>query len=130
MFLNQANMSKIFRHFKTAGAAVLVLLMVAAALPSCGKNKPCKANVKVLDNTNAPVAGATVRLDPVPCSTCTNPTIAPIQGSTDASGTISFETQLPKIMDVVVIANSTTYTTGKVVRFEEGKTDEVTVILP
>lgn len=113
-----------------ASALVLVLLAIATTAPSCGKNKPCKANVTVLDNSNNPVAGATVRLDPVPCSTCTNPTIAPIQGSTDASGKISFETQLPKIMDVVVIVGSNTYTTGKVVRFEEGKTDEVTVNLP
>lgn len=123
-------MNKILTRFAMAGTLVLVLLAIATTIPSCGKDKPCKANVTVLDNTNAPVAGATVRLDPVPCATCTNPTIAPIQGATDASGKINFETPLPKIMDVVVIVGSTTYTTGKVVRFEEGKTDEVVVNLP
>lgn len=123
-------MNKLLKRFAMAGTLVLVLLAIATTAPSCGKDKPCKANVTVLDNTNAPVAGATVRLDPTGVSPTGNPTIAPIQGTTDASGKINFETPLPKIMDVVVIYNSATYTTGKVVRFESGKTDEVTVVLP
>jgi hypothetical protein len=118
-------MNKLVKQIGFSCALVLMLLAITTNISSCAKQKPCKANVTVLDANNNPVGGATVKLEPV--GTGPNPTIAPIQGSTDASGKVSFETQLPKIMDVIIIVGTNTYTTGKVVRFEEGKTDDVVV---
>ncbi|HTL82548.1 MAG TPA: hypothetical protein VL651_12635 [Bacteroidia bacterium] len=107
----------------------MILFVIAiVTTPACHKDKPCKAIITVLDAANNPVGGATVELDPSgTCPTCTQ--IQAIQTATDASGKASFETSLPKIMDITIIT-STTYPTGKVVRFEQGKTDEVTINLP
>lgn len=118
-------MSKFFTRFATTGTLLLVLFAVAFTAPACHKNKPCKAIIKVLDANNNPVAGATVRLDPT--GSGPNPTISSITENTDASGQASFETELPKILDIIIIVGSNTYTTGKVVRFESGQTDQVTV---
>lgn len=121
-------MNQFIKRFVTAGTILLVLFAVTA-IPACHKDKPCKAIITVLDPNNNPISGATVRLDPTGNSP--NPTISSISESTDASGKANFETELPKILDVVVIVGSTTYSnTGKVVRFEQGKTDEVTVVVP
>ena len=120
-------MSKFYNRFAIFSTLVMVLFAVSVTAPACHKNKPCKAIIKVLDANNNPVAGATVRLDPS-CTSCPpNPTISSISENTDASGTASFETELPKILDIIIIVGSNTYTTGKVVRFESGQTDEVTV---
>jgi hypothetical protein len=118
-------MEKRFINFSLAGSFVLVLL---AALPlvtssSCNRNKECKAIVTVLDAANAPQSGVVVTLKPSGnCTTCTQ--IAPLTATTDGSGKASFTTDLPKIMDIEANA----LPTGKVVRFEEGETDEVTVV--
>jgi hypothetical protein len=115
-------MNKILTRTLSATALVIVLFALALA-PACNKNKPCKAIVTVLDANNSPVSGVQVSLEPSgSCTTCQ--TITVITSSTDASGKASFETELPKIMDIYVDGDPT----GKVARFEEGKTDEVTVI--
>ncbi|MBI3511139.1 MAG: hypothetical protein HY064_10785 [Bacteroidetes bacterium] len=109
----------------TVACTFVLFIGMLALTPACHKDKPCKAVVTVLDAaTGAPIVGATVELDPDGTGTGTQ--ISPVQESTDASGKANFETALPKIMDIKVIFTST-YNTGKVVRFESGKTDEVTV---
>jgi hypothetical protein len=123
-------MSKLVKYWATAGIFALVLLTTTIAIQSCGKNKPCKANITVIDQASgSPLGGVTVRLEPSGTSPTGNPTIAPIESSTDASGKVSFETQLPKIMDIIVVINGNPTVTGKVARFEEGKTDDVVVEL-
>lgn len=104
---------------------MILCVLALTTTTGCHKDKPCKAIVSVIDANNNPVGGATVELDPN--GTGPNVQIGAYTTSTDASGKASFETNLPKIMDIKVIFSSTTYTTGKVVRFEQGKTDEVTV---
>lgn len=118
-------MKKRFINFSFAGSFVLVLMSVLPLITgsSCNRNKECKAIVTVLNTSNAPQSGVVVKLMPNGnCTTCTQ--IAPLTATTDGSGKASFTTDLPKIMDIE--ANSAA--TGKVVRFEEGETDEVTVV--
>ncbi len=114
-------MNKLLTRFAVGASLVFVLCMVLTT-GGCAKDQPCKAIVTVLDGNNNPVAGAVVHLvAPAPSTT-------DISTSTDASGKANFEVNLPQILDVEVwINNSPLPPTGKVVRFEQGKTDEVTV---
>ena len=113
-------MNKFISRFAISGIFVLVLFSVTLT-SGCAKDKPCKAIVTVLDSSNNPVSGAQVHLvAPAPSS-------IDLVLSTDASGQASFEVNLPQILDINVVIGTTTYPTGKVVRFEQGKTDEVTV---
>lgn len=115
-------MDKRFQSFWTTGSIMLMLLVSVAFASSCNRNKECKAIVTVVNAANTPQSGVEVKLVPGgSCVGCTQ--IAPLTASTDGSGKASFTTDLPKIMDVEVNGQPT----GKVVRFEEGETDEVTV---
>jgi hypothetical protein len=125
---NLIRMKKRFINFSFAGSFVLVLMSVLPLITgsSCNRNKECKAIVTVLNTANAPQSGVTVEL--IANGNCANPpcnTIAPLTATTDGSGKASFTTDLPKIMEIEANAQAT----GKVVRFEEGETDEVTVII-
>lgn len=102
----------------------MVLLTVVVLNPGCAKDKPCKANITVLDASNNPVFGAEVHL------VAPAPSTVDLVSSTDLSGKVSYEVNLPQILDITVVIGTTTYQTGKVARFEQGKTDEVTVNLP
>jgi hypothetical protein len=114
-------MNKIISRFAFSGLLVLVLFSATLTSPGCAKDKPCKAIITVLDSSNNPITGAQVHLvAPAPSS-------VDLVLSTDASGQASFEVNLPQILDINVVFSSTTYQTGKVARFEQGKTDEVTV---
>ena len=101
---------------KFAGLMVVVLtISVTSFSVGCNKNKECHANVTVLTAVGgSPVVGAEVRLKSGDVD---------LPGTTDGSGTASFETQLPMILDIFVNGNAT----GRVARLEEGKTDEVTI---
>jgi hypothetical protein len=104
--------------FSTIGFVLLAL----AISPGCNKDRPCKGIVTVNDAAGMPMSGVEVTLEPSDGSGCTG-CITAMTASTDASGKVNFETQLPKIMDILVDGTPT----GKVVRFEEGQTDEVIV---
>jgi len=101
---------------KFAGLMVVVLTIAVASFSvGCNKNKECRANVTVLTAVGgSPVVGAEVKLMSGDVT---------MTASTDGSGTASFETQLPMILDIYVNGNAT----GRVARLEEGKTDEVTI---
>ena len=103
---------------------IVLTLLAVSFTTACNRNKECKAIVTVLrQNTGEPLSGVTVTLTTDPgCSNC----IADLTATTDGSGKASFTTDLPKIMDVEVNGQPT----GKVVRFEEGETDELEVELP
>jgi len=113
-------MNKYFKRLAFACTVVLVLFGMATT-PACHKDKPCKAVITVLDASNNPVGGATVHL------TAPAPSTTDFATSTDASGKASYTVNLPQILDISVVVGTSTYVTGKVVRFEEGKTDMVTV---
>jgi hypothetical protein len=117
-------MNKLITRFAFGGILVMVLFSVVLTSSGCAKDKPCKAIITVLDVNNLPVAGAIVHL------VAPSPSTVDIYTATDASGKASFEVNLPQILDINVFFNSSMYPTGKVARFEQGKTDEVTVNLP
>lgn len=113
------NMSKIIKRISFAGILLLTLMAVMPSVTGCNKNKECKAVITVLDGNNNPVSGVTVSL---------RSGVVDLRNATDGAGVANFETDLPKILDIVVIlGNGNEITTGKVARLEEGKTDNVTV---
>ena len=113
-------MNKLITRFAFSGFLVMVLFSVVLT-SGCAKDKPCKAIITVLDMSNNPITGAQVHL------VAPAPSTIDLILSTDASGKASFEVNLPQILDINVTIGTTTYPTGKVARFEQGKTDEVTV---
>lgn len=104
---------------------IVLTLLAVSFTTACNRNKECKAIVTVLNAADAPQSGVQVKLI-AGCSVPPCATIDPLTASTDGSGKASFTTDLPKIMDVEVNGQPT----GKVVRFEEGETDELEVKLP
>ena len=118
-------MKNIYRLGKIA--AVIVIMITLAFPVSCKKETTCYANITVLDaSTQAPVVGATVKLD---CSTCpTNSTLQTDQTTTDASGRAAFTFKYEAVLDIHVTLGSRTAT--GVVKLEAGKTVEKTVSLP
>ena len=122
LFLNLGNtMNKLFTRFAISTSLVLVLFMVTLN-SGCAKDKPCKAVITVLDaTTNAPISGATIHLTAPSTSSSVD-----LVTTTDATGKATYEVNLPQILDITVYHPNATVT-GKVVRFEQGKTDEVTV---
>lgn len=101
---------------KFAGYVILVFFIsVAAFSPGCNKDKECKAVITCLDGNGSPMVGAEVKLR--------HNSDVKMTGTTDGSGTVNFETDLPMILDIDVNGNIT----GRVARFEEGQTDNVTV---
>lgn len=129
---------------------IIVLSLLAGTFvfsSSCNKPKPCYAIITVMDTTGAaPQAGVTVKLYAT-VTTATGTTTGDLkdQGTTDSEGKITFKFKLPAIMDVEATkpnctpkapsyVNGTyvpgTYCSGKsIVKFEEGKTNEKTVLL-
>jgi hypothetical protein len=100
---------------KFAGLFVFVLVVsITAFSTSCNKEINCKAVITVLAPGGSPMAGAQVD--------CTSGDVT-LTSTTDGSGTANFETNLPMILDIFVNGNAT----GRVARFEDDKTDNVTV---
>lgn len=100
---------------KFAGLFVFVLMVsITATTVGCNKDIDCKAVIKVLAPGGSPMAGA--RID------CKSGDVT-LTSTTDGSGTASFETNLPMILDIYVNGAQT----GRVARFEDDKTDNVTV---
>jgi len=119
-------MNKFLTRIAIGGSIILTLLLVVQ-ITGCAKDKPCKADITVLDPNNNPVSGAIVHLYVHPPTTST----VSYESTTDASGKASFTVNLPQILDIdVITAGPTTTVTGKVARFEQGKTDAVTVTAP
>jgi hypothetical protein len=100
---------------KIAGLTlVLFLAVLSSAVTGCSKNRECKAVVTVKDQSGSPMVGAEVELQRGSVTKT---------ASTDASGTANFESQLPMILDIYINGAAT----GRVARFEEGLTDNVTI---
>lgn len=110
-------MKKLIYKF-TALCVVVLILSVATTATSCNKEINCKAVITVIrQGSGDPVVGAQVELT---SGDVTMPS------TTDGSGTATFETNLPMILDIWVNGNNT----GRVARFEDDKTDNVTIEIP
>ena len=125
--------------------AMGVVLMFSS---SCNKPKPCKAIITVKDTTGAIAqAGVLVKLYAT-VTTATGTVIGDLKdsASTDGSGQVTFTLKLPAIMDIMAkkpnctitppsVSSTGTYIPGKycqgkgIIKFEEGKTNEKTVLL-
>jgi hypothetical protein len=107
-------MNKLITKFAGLFAFVLMVSM-ATTSTGCNKDINCKAVITVVyQATGQPVAGAQVD--------CKSGDVT-LTSTTDGSGTANFETNLPMILDIYVNGNPT----GRVARFEDDKTDNVTV---
>lgn len=104
---------------KFAGILVVVLVFsVSLTFTGCDKEINCKAVIKVVtQSTGDPVVGAEVHVWQGDVN---------MTSTTDGSGTVNFETNLPMILDIEVNGQPT----GRVARFEDDKTDNVTVEIP
>lgn len=99
--------------------AGILVIAIAFSIPmtftGCDKEIVCKAVIKVVSqSTGDPIVGAEVKVVKGDVSQVS---------TTDGSGTVNFETNLPMILDILVNGD----TTGRVARFEDDKTDNVTV---
>lgn len=104
----------------------LALLAGAFALTTgCQKNTECKANIKCQDKNGDPVKGADVNL-----YANVKPGVdgdIKAHGKTDENGKVSFVFKLPAIFDIKAAVN--TQTAQGMIKLEEGKTSEETLIV-
>lgn len=108
---------------KILSAALLAAIFVLTT--GCPKNTECKANIKCQDKNGAPVKGADVLL-----YANIKPNVdgdIKAQGVTDSEGKVSFVFKLPAIFDIK--ASVATQTATGLIKLEEGKTSEETLIV-
>lgn len=102
---------------------------------SCAKDTDCIATIRcVRDSSQAPVNNAAVMLYAVvktQTSTVTYTADLKANGNTDASGEVKFTFKLPAIYDIraTVTEASRTYTGVSIIKLEEGKNVEKTVVM-
>lgn len=102
---------------------------------SCTKDTECKATIKcVMDSTLVPLNNAAVLLYAVvktPTSTVTYTADLKANGNTDANGEVKFTFKLPAIYDIraTYTSASRSYTGVSIIKLEEGKNVDKTVIL-
>jgi len=116
--------SFIFKISAITGVLMLFTLMFIAS--SCNKDQTCRGTVTVLDTVGAAVASANVKLSA--------PSVGGdvvYDGTTDGSGTVTFDVKLPAIFDVYATKASFPGLAGVgVIRLDEpGKEAEVKVII-
>jgi len=110
---------------KTSIKIIAVLFASQIFLCSCPKNTECKAVVTCKDQNGNAVKGADVILYAEVKPSVKGDIKA--HGVTDANGKVSFVFKLPAIFDVDATVNSKT-STG-IIKLEEGKTAEETIIV-
>lgn len=103
---------------------------------SCNKNTECKATIKCVDSVSNPLNNAAVVLFATvktPTSQVTYTADLKANGNTDANGEVKFTFKLPAIYDIrasySVPGSSKTYTGAAIIKLEEGKTVDKSVIL-
>ena len=101
---------------------------------SCKKETDCKALVKCVDSLNAAVDGANVLLYAVvksPDGKTSYTADLKASGTTGKEGQVEFTFELPAIYDIKAtkIVGSQTLTGVGIIKLEEGKTVDKTVIL-
>lgn len=109
--------------FKLLSLALLAGTFVLTT--GCPKNTECKAKIKCQDQNGAPVKGAEVLL-----YANIKPNVdgdIKARGVTDGNGVVNFVFKLPAIFDVK--ATVSTKTVQGMIKLEEGKTSEETLIV-
>ena len=100
---------------------------------SCNKNTECKATIRCVDSVGTPLNNASVLLFAVvktPTSSVTYTADVKANGTTDGSGEVKFTFKLPAIYDIrATLAAAKTYSGSGIIKLEEGKTVDKTVIL-
>lgn len=122
---------------KRIALAAVGILVFACLLTntSCTKDTDCKATIRcVKDSTQAPVNNAAVVLYAVvktTTSTVTYTADLKASGNTDANGEVKFTFKLPAIYDIraTYTEASRTYTGASIIKLEEGKDVEKTVVM-
>jgi len=102
-----------------------LILASSVAFTACQKNTDCKANVTCTDPNGQPIANAKVLLYAEVKPNVKGDIRA--EGVTDANGKVSFIFKLPAIFDVNAKVDSKEGT--GIIKLEEGKTSEETVIV-
>jgi hypothetical protein len=100
---------------------------------SCNKNTECKATIKCVDSIGVPLNNVAVLLYATvktPSSPATYTADLKANGNTDASGEVHFTFKLPAIYDISATYSATkTYTGSGIIKLEEGKNVDKTVVL-
>jgi hypothetical protein len=100
---------------------------------SCRKNTDCVANVICNDSTGVGISGATVYLYANVKTTYGGTITADLRatGLTDESGKVSFTFKLPAIYDIRAskVISAKTYSALSIIKLEEGKGIDKTVVL-
>lgn len=112
----------------------LLLSGLVFNLSSCRKNTDCVARVKCLDSLNTPVGEADVLLYALvksPDGKITYTADVKANGRTSGEGSVEFKFELPAIYDIKAtkVVGSRTLTGVGIIKLEEGKTVEKTVIM-
>ena len=102
-------------------------------ITSCKKNTDCIANVICNDSTGVGISGATVYLYANVKTPVGGTITADLRatGVTDAGGKVSFTFKLPAIYDIRALKtiSAKTYSALSIIKLEEGKGVEKTVVL-
>ncbi|HWY12573.1 MAG TPA: hypothetical protein VN026_14670 [Bacteroidia bacterium] len=102
-------------------------------ITSCKKNTDCIANVICNDSTGVGIGGATVYLYANVKTPVGGTITADLRatGITDAGGKVSFTFKLPAIYDIKAskVISAKTYSALSIIKLEEGKGVDKTVVL-
>lgn len=100
---------------------------------SCNKNTECKATIKCVDSLGTPINNAAVLLYAVvktSTSSVTYTADVKANGNTDGNGEVKFTFKLPAIYDIMATYTAAkTFTGSGIIKLEEGKNVDKTVIL-
>jgi hypothetical protein len=104
------------------------------SISSCKQNTECKASIRCLDSANVPVNNAAVQLFAVvktPTSSVTYTADLKANANTDGNGEVKFTFKLPAIYDIRAFytLGAKTYSGAGLIKLEEGKTIDKTVIV-
>lgn len=104
-------------------------IILFAVLPSCQKDKTCKASVFIIDENGSPVAEAKVLLFSDVISPVSGPSLINEERTTDKNGRVEFEQELPKILFIKVEKSGLSQVTGEIetIKFEQSKRSFVTI---
>ena len=113
--------------------AIAVIGVGFLFITSCKKNTDCIANVICNDSTGVGISGATVYLYANVKTPIGGTITADLRatGLTDAGGRVSFTFKLPAIYDIRAskVISAKTYSALSIIKLEEGKGVDKTVVL-